>query len=47
MTVISRSRSLNCPVKQDAIDAQYRDGVLTIKLPKSEEAKARKIKVKT
>jgi HSP20 family protein len=43
----SRSISLPCPVKQEAIDAQYRDGVLTIKLPKSEEARARKIKVKT
>jgi len=43
----SRSITLPCPVKQEAVDAQYRDGVLAIKLPKSEEAKARKIKVKT
>ena len=43
----SRSVSLPCAVKQDEVDAEYRDGVLTIKLPKSEEAKARKIQVRT
>ena len=43
----SRSVTLPSAVKQDAVDAQYRDGVLTIKLPKSEEARSRKIAVKT
>lgn len=43
----SRSVTLPCAVKEDKIDAQYHDGVLTISLPKCEEAKARKIKVKT
>ena len=42
----SRSVSLPCPVKEDAVDAQYKNGILTIKLPKTEEAKAHKITVK-
>jgi HSP20 family protein len=42
----SRSVTLPCPVKDDAVDAQYKNGILTIKLPKTEEAKARKITVK-
>jgi HSP20 family protein len=43
----SRSVTLPCPVKDDAVDAKYRDGVLTITMPKTEEAKSRKIPVKT
>jgi len=39
--------TLPCPVKEDAVDAQYKNGILTIKLPKTEEAKARKITVKS
>lgn len=42
----SRSVTLPCPVKEDAVDAQYKNGILSIKLPKTEEAKARKITVK-
>ena len=42
----SRSVTLPCPVKEDAVDAQYKNGILTIKLPKTEEAKSRKIAVK-
>jgi HSP20 family protein len=42
----SRSVTLPCPVKEDAVDAQYKNGILFIKLPKTEEAKARKITVK-
>ena len=45
----SFSRSVTVPtaVTEDKVDAQYHDGVLTITLQKTEEAKARKIKVKT
>ncbi len=42
----SRSVSLPCSVDEDKIDATYRDGVLSITLPKTEAAKAKKIKVK-
>jgi HSP20 family molecular chaperone IbpA len=34
-------------VKEETIEAKYRDGVLTITMPKIEEAKARKIEVET
>ena len=43
----SRSVTLPCPVKEDAVDAQYKNGILTIRLPKTEEAKSRKITVKS
>ena len=43
----SRSIVLPTAVKQDKIDAQYRDGVLTVTLPKAEEAKPCQITVKT
>lgn len=42
----SRSITLPCPVKEEAIEAKYRDGVLTITMPKTEEAKSKKIEVK-
>jgi len=42
----SRSVTLPCTVEENEVAADYRDGVLTVKLPKSEEAKAHKIKVK-
>jgi HSP20 family protein len=43
----SRSVMLPCPVKEEAVEARYKDGVLTVNMPKTEEAKARKIEVKT
>jgi len=43
----SRSVTLPCPVDEDKIDASYRDGVLSISVPKREEAKGRRINVKT
>jgi len=42
----SRSVTLPCSVNENEVAAEYRDGVLSIKLPKSEDAKAHKIKVK-
>lgn len=43
----SRTVTLPCAVKEDKIDAQYHDGVLTVTIPKSEAAKTRKIEIKT
>lgn len=42
----SRSMTLPSTVAEDKVDAQYHDGVLTVSLQKTEEAKSRKIKVK-
>ncbi|GBC99880.1 Spore protein SP21 [bacterium HR17] len=41
-------RSLELPgtVKEDAIEATYKDGILELRLPKSEESKPRRIAVK-
>jgi HSP20 family protein len=41
----SRSFSLANSVKSDAIKADYHDGVLTLSIPKREEAKPKQIKV--
>lgn len=41
-----RSFSLPSTVDQDAVDANFRNGVLEIRLPKVEQAKPRKITVK-
>lgn len=43
----SRSIVLPGAVKQDKIDAKYNDGVLTVTLPKAEEAKPCQITVKS
>jgi HSP20 family protein len=44
----SFQRSFELPgrVKTDRIDAEYKDGILTIRLPKSEEARTKQIEVK-
>jgi HSP20 family protein len=42
----SRSLTLPCAVNEDEVAAEYKDGVLAITLPKCEEAKSHKIKVK-
>ena len=44
--VFSRSFALPTSVKSDDVQAKYRDGVLTVTLPKREEAKPRQISVK-
>jgi len=41
----SRTVALPAPVRSDAVTAVYADGILTVTLPKSEEAKPRKITV--
>jgi HSP20 family protein len=42
----SRSVTLPCSVVESEVAAECHDGVLTVKLPKTEESKAHKIKVK-
>jgi HSP20 family protein len=41
----ARSVTLPCAVKENQAKAEYADGVLTLSIPKSEEAKTRHIKV--
>jgi HSP20 family protein len=41
-----RSFTLPAAVKSDKIDASYKDGILTVSLPKAEEAKPKQIEVK-
>ena len=41
----SRSFALSNTVNTEAIKAEYRDGVLTVRMPKREEAKPKQIKV--
>jgi HSP20 family protein len=42
-----RSVALPAEIDADKIDAKYRNGILTIKLPKTEQAKGRKIEIKS
>ena len=42
----SRVLTLPCEVKTNEVEAQFKDGVLTIKLPKSEAAKPRRLAIK-
>jgi len=41
----SRSFTLATPIQADKVSASYRDGILEIVLPKSEETKPRKVQV--
>jgi len=45
--LFNRSVSLPAPFDTAKVEARYRDGILTIVLPKAEEAKPRQIPVKT
>ena len=42
----SRLLALPCDVKTDEVEAELKDGVLTVKLPKSEAAKPRRLAIK-
>jgi len=42
-----RAISLPCAIQENQVDAEFRDGVLTIRLPKTEEAKSRKIQIRS
>jgi len=42
----SRSINLGVEVKADAIDASYREGILTVTLPRAEETRAKRVEVK-
>ena len=41
-----RTIPLPCAVKADKVDAAYKRGVLTVRLPKTDEAKSQQIRVK-
>jgi len=43
----SRSLNLGEKVKADGIEAGYKDGILTVTLPRAEESKPKKIEVKS
>jgi HSP20 family protein len=42
----TRSISLPTKIKGDAIEASYQDGVVTLRLPKTEEVKPKRIAIK-
>jgi len=43
----TRAVELPCAVKDEKVAAEYKDGVLKLTLPKAEEAKTHKVKVRT
>jgi HSP20 family protein len=42
-----RRVALPCPVKDSEVTAEYQDGVITIQLPKTEEAKSHRVAIKS
>ena len=47
MGSFSRTVTLPCSVQEDKVEAEYHHGVLTVTLPKTEEAKTKRIKIKS
>ena len=47
MGAFMRTVTLPAPVKADSAKAEYRDGVLRVHLEKAEEAKAKKVQIKS
>ncbi|MBN1361068.1 MAG: Hsp20/alpha crystallin family protein [Sedimentisphaerales bacterium] len=47
MGAFMRTVTLPAPVKADSAKAEYRDGVLRVTLEKAEEAKAKKVQIKS
>jgi HSP20 family protein len=43
--VFDRTLSIPIPINPDAVSAEYRDGVLTLSIPRAESAKPRKINI--
>ncbi len=41
----SRSFNMPCEVQQEKVDASYKNGVLTLKLPKTENCKSKSVKI--
>jgi HSP20 family protein len=41
-----RSFTIGVPVQQQAVTANYKDGILEVRLPKSEEIKPKKVQIK-
>ena len=41
----SRSLTLPCEVQEDKVEAHYKNGVLSLKLPKSETCKTKAVKI--
>jgi HSP20 family protein len=45
--VFARTIALQAPIQADKADAKFKDGVLTLSIPKADEAKPKSIRVKT
>jgi HSP20 family protein len=42
-----RAVQLPCPVKGDLVQATFKNGILTVELPKSEEVRSKSVKIRT
>jgi HSP20 family protein len=41
-----RTFNIGCPIQSEKVEAQYKDGILSIVLPKAEEIKPKKVSIK-